>query len=218
MKSILLGTLLAGTLSFSSFAYDLQKDATEWTADPDYLVTMYLGMPQNEFDNNFSGLTNWEYIRRDNMNIFYPCNTRSYTRQEQSSFSKNVYQEEFIYANFREDTDSLLSSQVNFSLYQKKLNNNYKKDILPAFAQGKKVYQIVMDNMVKKLGKPTNPGTWKKKMYANGEIYVESNWNTWYIGKEHYTLSVQLTNEKKYMQKPGYCPIVTIMVCHSYRS
>lgn len=214
-KSALLGLVLAGTLSITGFAFDLQKDATEWTADPDYLVTMYLGMPQEEFDNNFSGLKDWDYRRDDYMNANLPCNKRRYTRNELSSISKNIYQEEFINASF--SGNSLTISQVNFSTYQKKLTNNYKKDILPAFEQGKKVYQIVMDNMVKKLGKPTNPGTWKRTVHSNGEIHTENIWNSWYIGNDHYTLFLLLTNEKKYMQTPDYCPVSIVGVAHTTR-
>lgn len=140
-KSALLGLVLTGTLSITGFAFDLQKDATEWTADPDCLVTMYLGMPQKEFENNFSGLTNWKYKRNDFINANLPCNTRSYTRDELSSISKNIYQQEFIYADFK--GDSLVISQINFSLYQKKLTNNYKKDILPAFEQGKRSIKLL---------------------------------------------------------------------------
>lgn len=217
-KSAMLTLILAGTLSMSGFAFDLSKDATEWTANPDCMVTMYLGMPQKEFENNFSGLPDWKYKRWNNMNVLYPSNLREYERAETSSISKNIYQKELIHATFREDTDALHSYDTQYIIYQKKLNNNYKKEILPAMEQGRKIYKSIMDNMVKKYGPPTHPGQLKKSLNPNGEIYAENILNGWTIGKEHYSVYMGLLNSRKDFQKPDYCPIVVIWASHDYKS
>lgn len=217
-KSALLGLVLAGTLSITGYAFDLIKDATEWTANPDCAVTMYLGMPQKEFENNFSGLTDWQYKRRDNMNVLYPCNQRDYKRIEQSPFSKNLYQEEIIHTSFREDTDALLLYQVSFNTFEKKLNTNYKKEVVPAFEQARRIYKIAMDNMIKKYGQPTYPGKLRREMYSNGEIYVENILNEWVIDGELYSVAMYLRNDKKYMVTPDCNPITTVFVAHSYKS
>lgn len=217
-KSALLGLVLAGTLSMTGFAFDMQKDATAWTENPDCMVTMYLGMPQNEFENNFSGLPDWKYKRWDNMNVLYPSNKRQYERSETSTISKNIYQKELIHAHFREDTDALLSYDTQYIIYQKKLNNSYKKEILPAMEQGRKIYKAIMDNMVKKYGPPTHPGQLKKSLNPNGEIYAEHILNGWTIGKEHYSVFMELLNSRKDFQTPNYCPIVVVWAAHDYKS
>ena len=217
-KSAMLSLILAGTLSISGFAFDLSKDATEWTSNPDCMVTMYLGMPQKEFENNFSGLTEWQYKRWDNMNVLYPCNDRDYTRIEQSPISKNLFQREMIHTSFREDTDALLSYQVTFEVFAKKLNTNYKKDVLPAFDQARKIYKTAMDNMIKKYGQPTYKGEPRKFFHSNGDIYIEDVRNTGIVGNERYSIYILLRNSKKDIPKPNDNPIASVLVSHSYKS
>lgn len=60
LKTLAMGIALSAVTVMPGMAFDLEKDAAEWTANPDCVVTMYLGMPSSEFENNFSDIKGWK--------------------------------------------------------------------------------------------------------------------------------------------------------------
>lgn len=217
LKSILLGAVLTGTLSCSSFAFNLQNDFEEWSTDPDYMVTMYLGMPMAEFNNNFSGLRDWQSSFYTYPNI----STKTYTRVEPSAISKNIAQSEFIHSAFRRGSDELVSYEVRWSFCTKKLNNNYQKEVEPAFEQARKMYNAALANMINKYGEPSNPGKLFKFTYPNGEIksaHINQRWET---DNEYYILCLSLDSvksDKPVKEMKDYLPVAVVSIKHMYKS
>ena len=216
-KSILLGTALAGTLSFSSFAFNLQNDFDEWSPDPDYMVTMYLGMPMVEFNNNFSGLHDWQCQANTYQNI----STKTYKRIAPSSISNNIMQSELIHSLFRGGSNELVSCEVRWPYCTKKSNNNYKKEIDPAFEQARKMYNAALTNMVNKYGEPSKPGKLFKFIYPTGEIQSENISQQWETDNEYYVLYISLDYrklDKVTKDSHDYLPVAVVSIQHMYKS
>ena len=197
LKTLAMGIALSAVTVMPGMAFDLEKDAAEWTANPDCVVTMYLGMPSSEFENNFSDIKGWKKTVFNNFNAYYPCHMTDYRRIETSSFNNKIATEERVGSIIREDTDSLEEANISLAYVKKTKNLNYKKDILPAMQNIKKIKGLIIDNMTKKYG-PYTKITNKHIAHApNGQILGEYEDLEWDVGNEVYYVGYSIGSDPR---------------------
>lgn len=231
LKKLLCAGFLTGAVALGSmtgFAFDMLKEADTETKDPSVIYTMYLGMPEDEFKDNFSGVTGWDYwdstmlkgwdrlLKRDyekGISTF----TYIYTRKESYPGMKGIMQTEKLMADFHKDSP-LEQISLIFSLDGDVDLSD--KQVMKVIEEGEKTYKVMFNNLVNQFGKaesnrrlpllsPFNrvqygdifEYTWRK---PSGERYILTF--SYCIPK--YMKKGQVTNDQRYSH------IVSIALYH----
>ena len=190
LKVLAMAVALSATTIMPGMAFEMEKDSAEWSSNPDCMVTMYLGMPSAEYENNFSDIKGWKRSVINNYNVLYPCHHTQFLREEPAPFSNKVIKQERLISIIREDWDSLEKAEIYFC-YRKKENGanyNYKKEVLPAIQELQRIQKQVKDNMIKKYGQPTKVSNKKTIKDNSGRIIADEENTEWIIGDERYSI------------------------------
>lgn len=172
LKTLLLGAMMAGAVSLPAFAFDMLKDATEWTKDPTCIMTVYMGMPMSEFENNFSDVAKNGWTRKDNKQETSYYTT--FSKVEPIGKSKKFLQMESIEANVQNDNVDHYVVRFEFLNYQPSTGGRdvyhpslSSKEYNVAFDNAIKIYVALLDNMKAKFGQPDVPDRASNSFYKD---------------------------------------------------
>ena len=190
LKVLAMGVAISTATIMPGMAFEMEKDSAEWSSNPDCIVTMYLGMPSAEFENNFSDIKGWNRNVFKSPNPLYKDYMTQFLREEPALFSNKVIKQERLSSIMTVDGDSLDEAAISFS-YMKRDNNanyNYKKEVLPAIEELKRIKEQIKDNIIKKYGQPTKVSDQKTIKDSNGRIVRDEENIIWIIGNEQYAI------------------------------
>lgn len=231
LKKLLCAGLLTGVVALGSmtgFAFDMLKEADTVTKDSSVIYTMYLGMSEDEFKDNFSGVTGWDYsdstmskgwdrvFKRDYEKGICPF-TYIYTRKESYPGMKGIMQKEKLMADFHKDSP-LEQISLRFSLDGDVDLSD--KQVMKVIEEGEKTYKVMFNNLVNQFGKADSNRRLPLLSPFNRVQYGDLLEYTWRKPSgERYILTFGYSIPK-YMKKgqvihnQRYCNIVSISLDH----
>ena len=205
-KKVLCSGLFTGLLTataMTGFALDLTKEADMISRNPSNVYTMYLGMSDQEFKKNFSGVTGWNYNNSTQTKMWKLPSilegydngqigiVHTYGRSEKHDTVPYVMKREALTADFKKGRP-LGSYSVILKMTVK--SNDVKKlkpdDTAAILKEGLDDFKLASDNMTKTLGKgPT--GSQYLDGQVNGSEFAKTIIYSWSTGdRSGYSLSI----------------------------
>lgn len=215
LKKLLYAGVITGAVALGSmtgFAFDIAKEADTVTKDSSVIYTMYLGMPEDEFKDNFSGVTGWDYwdstmfkdwdsgshsLKKDYEAGHYSF-TYEYKRKENFPGMKGITQTEILTAKFPRG-EPLEHMQFVLALDSDVELND--KQVMRVIEEGEKFYKIMFNNLVNQYGAAESNLRAPFISPINGVQFGDSLDYTWKTPNgDRYTLSFKYCIPK-YMKK-----------------
>lgn len=205
-KKVLCSGLFTGLLTataMTGFALDLTKEADMISRNPSNVYTMYLGMSDQEFKKNFSGVTGWNYNNSTQTKMWKLPSilegydngqigiVHTYGRSEKHDTVPYVMKREALTADFKKGRP-LGSYSVILKMTVK--SNDVKKlkpdDTAAILKECLDDFKLAADNMTKTLGKgPT--GSQYLDGQVNGSEFAKTIIYSWSTGdRSGYSLSI----------------------------
>lgn len=204
LKKLLCAGLLTGVVALGSmtgFAFDMLKEADTVTQDSSVIYTMYLGMPEDEFKDNFSGVTGWDYWDSTMLKNWdsgvHPFKAAyesginpfryEYKRKESFPGMKGITQSEILNAYFCKGRPL---EQLHFVLAFDSDVELSNKQVMKVIEEGEKPYKVMFNNLVNQFGKAESSRRSPIISPINGVQFGDSLTHTWKAPNgSYYSLS-----------------------------